>query len=291
MSNYRHFQVRPLSPTIGAEILGLDLSQPLGDEVTAELRRAWLAYCVLFFRDQTLDIDAHKAFARRFGTLAIDRFVLGPEEHPEIMPVVREATDTRTFANEWHTDTSYLECPAMGSILYAKETPPVGGDTLFANMYLAVEALSPGMRAMLSPLRAVHCAAPSYDRAHMDAANAKSGGMRYTGRDPSTEEAVHPVVRAHPETGRQALYVNSSFTRRFEAMTEAESRPLLDFLLSHLARPELTCRFRWTPGAVAFWDNRCVQHYPINDHRGHRREMHRLTLVGDRPFRAGEYSA
>ena len=284
MDNYRHFQVRPLSPVIGAEVSGLDLSQPLGGEVTIELRRAWLDHHVLFFREQSLDIDAHKAFARRFGALAIDRFVLGLRGHPEIMPVIKEVTDTCTFANEWHTDTSYLECPATGSILYARETPPVGGDTLFASMYLALESLSPRMQVMLSLLRAVHCAAPSYDRARMDAANAESGGMKYTDHDPWTEEAVHPVVRTHPETGRKALYVNSSFTRRFEDMTEEESRPLLDFLLNHLTRPEFTCRFRWTPGSVAFWDNRCVQHYPLDDYRGHRREMHRLTLAGDRPL-------
>ena len=200
------------------------------------------------------------------------------------MPVVREAADVRSFADEWHTDTSYLDSPAMASVLYARETPPVGGDTLFANMHLALESLSPGMRTMLSRLRAVHCAAPSDDRAQMDAANAASAGMKYTDRDPREEESLHPVVRTHPETGRKALYVNSSFTRRFEGMTEEESRPLLHFLLEHLTRPELTCRFRWTPESLAFWDNRCVQHYSISDYRGHRREMHRLTLAGDRPY-------
>ena len=284
MSEYGHFRIRSLSPAIGAEVSGLDLSRPLGDDTVAELRRAWLEHHVLFFRGQSLDVDAHKAFARRFGTLAVDKFVRGPEGHPEIMPVVKEADDARTFANEWHTDTSYLERPAMGSILYARQTPPMGGDTLFANMHLALESLSPGMKTMLSRLRAVHCAAPSYDRAGMDAANAASEGMKYTDHDPHEEEAVHPVARTHPETGRKALYVNSSFTRRFEDMSEEESRPLLDFLLSHLTRPEFTCRFHWTPGALAFWDNRCVQHYPINDIRGHRREMHRLTLVGDLTF-------
>ena len=284
MSEHRHFRVHPLSPALGAEISGIDLDRPLGDEAAAELRRTWLAHHVLFFRDQSLDIDAHKAFARRFGTLAVDKFVRGLEGHPEIMPVVREAADVRSFANEWHTDTSYLDCPAMASVLYARETPPVGGDTLFANMHLALESLSPGMRAMLSRLRAVHCAAPSYDRAQMDAANAASAGMKYTDRDPREEKSLHPVVRTHPETGRKALYVNSSFTCRFEDMTEEESRPLLHFLLEHLTRPELTCRFRWTPGSLAFWDNRCVQHYPISDYRGHRREMHRLTLAGDRPY-------
>ena len=282
-NSLNRFRIEPLSPAIGAEISCVDLSQPLDGDLVERIRGALLEHLVVFFRDQRLTEAQHKRFGRCFGPLEVDLFVKGIAEHPEILEIVKEADDDRNFAGEWHTDVSFLERPALGSILYAREVPDCGGDTLFANMYLAYESLSDGMRALLDGLHAVHCAHPSYDRGRMDKVNARAGGMKYTGHDPRSEWSVHPVVRTHPETGRKVLYVNSSYTVRFDGMTEAESRPLLEFLLAHLGRPELTCRFRWRAGSLAFWDNRCSQHFPINDYRNARRAMHRITIAGERP--------
>jgi taurine dioxygenase len=284
MTDYAHIAVAPLTGSVGAEVSGVDASDDLCDAVIGEIRQALLDHGVIFLRGQNLTPDRHKAFARRFGPLNIDKFVKGPPRHPEIMPVVKEAHDTGNFAGMWHTDVTFLDEPALGSILYAREVPDFGGDTLFANMALAYETLSPGMQALLDGLRAVHCADVTYDRARMDEANRTGGAMTYTELDPSQELSVHPVVRTHPETGRKSLFVNCAYTRCFENMTVEESKPLLDFLYQHLSRIEFTCRFRWSTGALAFWDNRAVQHLPINDYAGRRREMHRVTIAGDKPF-------
>ena len=280
---YQHIEVTPLSGAIGAEIAGIDVANPLHPEVIGEVRRALLEHLVVFFRDQQLTPDQHKAFASQFGPLNIDKFVKGPAGHPEIMLVVKEADDNRSFASMWHSDVTFLEEPALGSILYAREVPDVGGDTMFSNMYLAFETLSSGMQAMLRGLHAVHCADVSYDRTRMDEANRNPVGMKYTDLNPSELISVHPVVRTHPETGRKGLYVNCAYTRGIDGMSEEESRPLLAFLYHHLSRPEFTCRFRWRTGSIAFWDNRSAQHLPINDFRGVRREMHRVTISGSRP--------
>ncbi len=175
--------------------------------------------------------------------------------------------------------TSHLPEPPMGTILYAKELPDVGGDTLFANMYMAYETLSDGMKTMLAPLNALNSAA------NQAASDTRKDRIEDSGKDASTRqtEAVHPVVRTHPETGRKALYVNRAHTVRFDGMTEAESAPLLAYLFAHQIGEEFTCRFRWSPGAIAFWDNRCTQHYPVNDYAGHKRLLHRITLKGDAP--------
>ena len=284
MTGYEHIEVAPLTGAVGAEISGFDVSRELEDAVVGEIRRALLAHGVIFLRDQDLTPDQHKAFGRRFGPLNIDRFVKGPPGHPEIMPVIKEAHDTSSFAAMWHTDVTFLEEPAMGSILYAREVPDHGGDTMFANMALAFETLSPGMQDMLCTLKAVHCADVTYDRASMDEANSNGGAMGYTDHSPSAEVAVHPVVRTHPETGAKSLFVNCAYTRCIDGMTMEESRPLLEFLYAHLSRMEFTCRFRWRKGSIAFWDNRAVQHLPINDFSGQRREMHRVTIAGDRPL-------
>ncbi len=275
-------EIRPISPALGAEVRGIDLAEPLDDTALAALRHALLDHLVLSFPDQDLTPERHKAFAARFGALQTDFFVRGMAGHPEIMEIIKRAEDTRVFAANWHTDVSFLEAPSLGSVLYALEVPAVGGDTLFGNMYLAYEALSPGMRDLLEDLSAVHCAYPAYDPDAMAADNERSGGMRYTDTNPCDWTAEHPVVRRHPETGRKALFVNSAYTRRFTDMTEAESRPLLEFLIAHMARPEFTCRLRWRKGSVAFWDNRCTQHRAIADYPGVRRHMHRVTIEGDK---------
>jgi taurine dioxygenase len=183
------------------------------------------------------------------------------------------------FGGVWHSDTTYLDIPPMASMLVAREVPPAGGDTLFANMYLAYESLSPGMRRMLDGLVGISSSAKA------DASRTREDRLRDSARADAKQEyvAAHPVVRVHPETGRRALYVNVAHTIGFEGMTAEESAPLLEFLFRHLTKPEFSCRFRWQPGSIAFWDNRCAQHNAINDYHGHRRSMHRITLAGDQP--------
>jgi taurine dioxygenase len=255
------------------------LARPLDAETVAALRRALLDHLVIFFRDQTLFPEEFLAFAGRFGNVVEYPFVAGIEGYPLITPVVKLETETINFGGVWHTDTAYLEIPPMGSMLVAREVPPEGGDTLFANMYLAYETLSPGLRAVLDGLKAVNSSAKA------DVSRTREDRIRSspTDRSNATLLAEHPVVRTHPETGRKALYVNAGHTVRFAGMSEEESAPLLDYLFRHQTRPEFTCRFRWQVGSLAFWDNRAAQHYPINDYHGYRRVMHRLTLEGDRP--------
>jgi taurine dioxygenase len=273
------FDIRPLAGAIGAEIGGLDLAAELDDPTIAAIRRAWLDHLVIFFRDQDLPPARLLLVARRFGTPVEYPFLKGLDGFPEITPVVKLEHERVNFGGLWHSDTAYLETPPMATMLVAREVPPAGGDTLFANMYLAFESLSPGLRRLLDGLLAVNTSAKA------DVTRTREDRLRDAARADARSEYVakHPVVRTHPETGRRALYVNGGHTARFEGMTEAESAPLLDYLVAHLARPEFTCRFRWAAGSLALWDNRCVQHNPINDYHGFRRVMHRVTLAGDRP--------
>ena len=284
--DYQTIDVRPLTSSVGAEIFGVDLARDISQETFAEIHQAFLDHLVVFFRDQDLSVDQQIAFARRFGPLAIDPFIAGPGDRPELMIVAREKHEQRAFGENWHSDNSYLEKPPLGSFLYAVEVPPHGGDTLFASQYRAYETLSPGLQARLEKLRAVHTP-HGYHRA-IAAGQFNDGAMKL--RDDElmeqtlTSQAIHPVVRTHPQTQRKALYVNRSYTTQFEDWTEAESRPLLDFLIDHAVKPEFSCRFRWQPGSLALWDNRCVMHLAINDVHGHRRVMHRVVAEGDRPF-------
>ena len=278
-SPYRHITVNPIAGALGAEIAGVDLSVPLADDVHVEIRAAWLEHLVLFFHDQPLSLDGYLAFARRIGVPAEYPFVPGLDGYREIIAVKKLPHENVNFGGIWHSDTTYLAEPPMASMLLAREIPPVGGDTLFANMYAAYDALSPAMRAMLDPLRGVSSSAladVSSTREDRVRDNASAGA-------PKSYEAIHPVVRSHPETGRKALYVNVAHTARFEGMTDEESRPLLQFLFQHQVRPEFTCRFRWRVGSLALWDNRCAMHNPVNDYHGHLRLMHRITLRGDVP--------
>ncbi len=272
-------QVAPIAGALGAEIGGVDLATAVDDDTIAAIRRAWLDQKVVFFRDQQLTPEQFLAFARRMGDLARYPFVPGLDEHPEIIAVTKLPEERTNFGGIWHSDTAYLEEPPMATMLLAREVPPAGGDTLFADMYAAFAALSPAMQQLLEPLRAVNSSALA------DVSKTREDRIRDTGslEDLAVYEAVHPVVRTHPETGRKALYVNVAHTSRFEGMTEEESRPLLQFLFQHQVRPEFTCRFRWEVGSLALWDNRCVQHNPVNDYHGFRRVMHRITLAGDRP--------
>ena len=279
---YQLIQPTPVAGALGAEIHGVSLSEDLPDEVIAEIRRALLEYLVVFFRDQTLTPEQHLAFARRMGPLEEHDFVLGMPDHPEIIRVIREADETtKNFGGVWHSDVTHQECPALGSVLYALEVPPFGGDTLFANQYMAFEALSPGMQRMLAGLTGIHTARGPFGPQGRSKDNWRNMEVKVS--EKALEETEHPVVRTHPETGRKALFVNRTFTIRFKEMTEEESQPLLDYLFRHASQERFTCRFRWTPGAVAFWDNRSVLHYALNDYSGFRREMHRVTIAGDRP--------
>jgi alpha-ketoglutarate-dependent taurine dioxygenase len=273
------FEVRRIAGALGAEVLGIDLSRPPDDDAVAALRRAWLEHLVLFFRDQKLTPAQYMAFARRIGRPIEYPFVKGIADFPEIIEVKKLEHETVNFGGIWHSDTAYLEAPPMASMLLAREVPPFGGDTLFANMYLAYETLSAGMRRLLDGLRAVNSSAKA------DVSRTREDRIKSDGRSDEKREYVaeHPVVRTHPETGRKALYVNVAHTVRFAGMTEEESAPLLNFLYAYQVRPEHTCRFVWQPGSIALWDNRCAQHNPVNDYHGHRRVMLRITLAGDRP--------
>jgi taurine dioxygenase len=272
------FQVHPVAGALGAEVSGLDLVRPMSEATLADLRRAWLRHLVLFFHDQALSPAEFLALGRRFGDVVEYPFVKGLDDYPEIIPVLKLPHEHINFGGVWHSDTAYLDVPPMASMLIARELPPVGGDTLFANMYLAYETLSDGMKRMLEGLVAINSSAKA------DASRTREDRMKDLGREVRKEYvAAHPVVRRHPETGRRALYVNVAHTVRFDGMTEEESAPLLGYLFQHQVRPEFTCRFRWRPGSIAFWDNRCAQHNAINDYHGHRRLLHRLTLAGDPP--------
>jgi taurine dioxygenase len=272
--------VRRLAGAIGAEIGGIRLSPDLPAEAVARLRAVWLEHGVVFFRDQAhLSAPDFAAVARRFGEVIEYPFVKGLPEAPEVIPVVKLEHEKVNFGGLWHSDTAYLDTPPMATMLIAREVPPFGGDTLFASGTAAYEALSEGMKRMLDPLKAVNSSAKA------DVTKTREDRLKDNARDDARKvyEAEHPVVRTHPETGRKAIYVNTGHTTRFAGMTEEESAPLLDYLYRHQVRPEFTCRFSWEPGSIAFWDNRCALHNPVNDYHGFRRVMHRVTLAGDRP--------
>jgi taurine dioxygenase len=279
----RRIEVQPIAGACGAELHGVDLAAAVDDDATiAEIRQALLDHCVIFFRDQTLEPERHKALARKFGDIFIHPNYNGVVPDPEILTFLREPGDEKIVGEEWHTDTTMSAEPPLGAILHALDVPPWGGDTMFASQYAAYDALSDGMKAVLGRLRAVHSdrkvAGP---QAGMNAK--RSTKVR---EDDAWREtvSVHPVVRTHPETKRKLLFVNASYTIGFEDMTEAESKPLLDYLLEHGHRPEFTCRFRWQPGSVAFWDNRCVKHIAVHDAGPFRRVMRRVQIAGDRPY-------
>ncbi|HVC57073.1 MAG TPA: TauD/TfdA family dioxygenase [Stellaceae bacterium] len=283
---YQSISAGRISGALGAIVDGVDLSRDLDNATASDLHQALLDHCVIFFRDQHLTPEQHLALGRRFGSLNVHEFVEAMPGHPEILVVAKNEADTKNFGGGWHSDVTYLDEPALGSILYALDVPDYGGDTMFANQYLAYEALSPGMQRMLDGLTAIHSARHVYGTdADNDYARRQGlSAMKITRNEAAHRETEHPVVRTHPETGRKSLYVNRNFTVRFKDMTVEESRPLLNYLYEHAVRPEFTCRFRWERGSIAFWDNRCVQHYALNDYNGQRRVMHRVTIDGDRPF-------
>ena len=280
---YETIEVRRVAGALGAEVTGVDLTRPLGNQRFAELRQAFLEHLVLVFRDQEMSPDDLKEFSRRFGDLQCHSFLPSLAGHPEIIVVDKKADAAFNIGNGWHSDMSFLGEPPLGSALHARITPPVGGDTLFANMYAAYETLSEGMRNLLDGLWAVHDYRENFRRAAREGITSVDED-RVVAAHEDFPPVEHPVVRTHPETGRKALYVNSYFTMCFRGMTREESEPLLRFLFAHATKPEFVCRLRWTDDSLALWDNRCTQHFAINDYLGHRRLMHRATIRGNRPF-------
>jgi taurine dioxygenase len=274
---YRHIEVQPVAGSLGAEILGVNAATAPGDEVISEIRQAFLDHLVILLRDQKLTPHEQLAFARRFGEPMEYPQLKGLPECPLITPVLKLEHERVNFGGVWHSDTTYLTQPPMASMLYALEIPPYGGDTLFANQYQAYETLSDGLRKALDGLTAINSSTKA------DASKTREERLKDAGVEVKVLVGEHPVVRTHPETGRRALYVNIGHTTHFKGWTEEESRPLLEYLWHHQVRPEFTCRFRWQPGSIAFWDNRCVQHNAVNDYPGFRRLMHRVTLAGDTP--------
>ena len=269
--------VQPLTGALGAEIAGVDLGADLDDATVKEIRQALLDHCVIFFRDQNFDAEQHKRLARRFGEIFVHPNYAGLQDDNEIVMIRREPGDTRVVGEDWHTDTTMMPKPPMGAILYAIEVPPYGGDTLFANQYLAYETLSDGMKQLIGSLRAIHS-----DRLVAGPQSRASVGRTTKARHDDTWRetlSTHSIVTTHPETGRRVLFVNVSYTVGIEGMTKEESRPLLHFLMEQGNRPEFTCRFRWTKGAVAFWDNRCVKHLAVNDAGPFRRLMRRVQIA------------
>ena len=270
-------RVQPVAGAVGAEILGVDLSEPLDEAAVGQIRATLFDRGVVFFRDQHITPEQHIAFAERFAPINVNRFFAHAEGYPAIAEVRKEPGQKKNIGGGWHTDHSYDHVPALGSILLARELPPLGGDTMFASMYAAYDALSDGLKQTLEGLRAVHSSE------HVFGTTAKREQQedgRLRNAHLATQNAVHPVVIRHPGSGREALYVNPGFTLRFDGWTEEESRPLLDYLYRHAARPEFQCRFRWEEGSIAFWDNRATWHYALNDYQGERRLLHRITLEG-----------
>lgn len=277
--SYDLIEVKPVAGALGAEVFGVDLSKPLSAAAEAEIQQAFQDHLVLFFRDQKLDENALLRVSALFGTPNEYPFAKGLESHPKITPLVKNPEDRANFGGgAFHADTTYLEKVPAATALYGLEIPPAGGDTLFANMYMAYETLSDGMKRLIEPLTGISSAAAGRVGDRKKLMNAKSKGIQLQNLDKLAMEAEHPVVRVHEKTGRKALFVNYIHTLKFKGWTEEESEPVLQYLFRHLCRPEFTCRLRWQPGTLAVWDNLASQHYPINDYDGYRRVMWRVTL-------------
>jgi taurine dioxygenase len=275
------FSVQVLTPTIGAVVQGVDLSRQLGDDEIAQIRAALLRHKVIFFEDQHITPVQHRDFAARFGPLHTHPLYPGVPEAPEMFVLDNHAGNP-TDNDAWHTDVTFIETPPLGAILYAKLLPAEGGDTCWANMQAAYEGLSKPLQRFLAELDAVH----DFNRGFPQGGQvAKQAGKDKAGK--ALEEhppVIHPVVRTHPETGADGLFVNYGFTDRIKGLRRNESAALLNMLFVHIQQPEFQVRWRWKPNSIAFWDNRVTQHYAVNDYLPNRRIMNRATILGDRPF-------
>ena len=276
--NYFHINVKPVSGALGAEITGVDISLPLDAEVVEEIRNAFLSHLVIFFQNQVITPQQQLNFAEQFGIPMEYPQLKGLPECPLVTEVIKLEHEKLNFGGVWHSDTAYLQQPPMASMLYAVEIPPYGGDTIFSNQYMAYENLSDGIKKTLSDLIAVNSSSKP------EVSKTREDRMSEAGMELNVLSALQPAVRTHPETGRKALYVNKAHTTHFEDWTKQESKSLLEFLFNHQVRTEFTCRFSWEKNSLAFWDNRCVQHNPVNYYQGFRRIMHRVTIAGDKPY-------
>jgi taurine dioxygenase len=278
--------VKPVSPYVGAEIQNVDIASGLSDAQFADIRQAYIDHGVIFFRDQNLTPEQHIEFAGRWGEINQNRFFGSVEGYPLIAEVRKEAHNKKNIGGKWHTDHSYDQIPAMGSVLYAREVPSLGGDTLFASMYAAYEYLSDGLKSCLEGLNAVHSSRHAFGPDAYSAEDLKEYAGRLSNVTMATQDSIHPVVIRHPLSGKPALYVNKDFTVKFEGWTIEESQPLLDLLYHRAQQAEFTCRFKWEKGSVAIWDNRATHHFALNDYAGHFRLMHRITIEGEALFAA-----
>ncbi|MFT5449122.1 MAG: taurine dioxygenase [Gammaproteobacteria bacterium] len=283
MSAYQHIEVHRAGSALGAEIRGVSLAEPIPQPAFDEIYRAWLEHHVVFFRDQQITPAQQLEFGQRIGGIHIHPFNKGLDDHPEVLEILKTENQQANNGGRWHSDQMYTPKPAKATMLVARETPPHGGDTQFSNLHLSYEALSPSMQNLLAGLKGVNNGDSRKYHKLTRAERASSG----VGTMPQKEQpedvptiSVHPIIRTHPETGRKALYFGSH-TERFEDMTEAESDSLLKFLTAHATRPEFVYRHRWETGTVTLWDNRCLQHFAVNDYQGHRRCMHKITIAGD----------
>ncbi|MEM7086661.1 MAG: TauD/TfdA family dioxygenase [Bacteroidota bacterium] len=280
-SEYKIIGVHPMTGNLGAEISNVNLDQ-LDDQTFAEIKRAFLEYQVIVFRDQNVAYQSHIDFGKRFGELYVHPYVTPIEEYPEMIRLLKKSTDKFNNGGSWHFDLTFVDEPPMGSILRLIDVPPYGGDTMFSNMYSAYDALSPSMQQYLEGLKAVHTSAQLFGPTGFYTINKNNTSM---GQIPDVGSFVtlHPLVRTHPETGRKGLFVNSGYIERILDIPSRESESILNFLYLHCAQAEFSCRLKWEKDTIAMWDNRCAMHFAINDYQGHRREGVRVTVAGDRP--------
>jgi taurine dioxygenase len=279
--NYSTITVTPISRFVGADIGYVDIADGISDEQFLEIRRAFVAHGVIFIRDQNLTPDQHIEFAKRWGEINVNRFFQAVDTHPIIAEVRKEANQKKNIGSTWHTDHSYDQIPAMGSILYAREVPKIGGDTLFSSMYAAYDYLSDGMKDTLLRMRAEHSSRHVFGESAYVDMDMDDVGDRFSNTADATQDATHPVIIKHPLSGRPALYVNGDFTVKFKGWSQLESQPLLDYLYQHASQNEFTCRFKWQKGSIAIWDNRATHHCALNDYHGEHRLMHRITIDGE----------
>ena len=275
--------IRPIAGALGAEIAGVDLSRDLSNQTRAAIHQAFLDHQMVFFRDQDLDAVRQVEIAAILGKPIAYPYLAGVDGVAEAHELVKTPDDEINFGGVWHSDTAYKPKPDMGTLLYACEVPDAGGDTLYANAHLAYDALSDGMKRMIAGLVGINDSEALYPggRASRIGDLSDMKGAYNDGSEPMQSE--HPIVRTHPETGRKSLYVSVAHTLHFKDMTVAESKPLIRYLANHIVRPEFTCRLHWRAGTLAMWDNRCTQHFAVNDYAGNYRRMRRVTVEGDKP--------
>ncbi len=272
---YNNFKIRPLAGAMGAEILDVDLKN-INDATFEEIYKAFVDYQVIGILDQDLNSDEYLEFGRRWGKIHHYPYMKGLETHPEILEIVKTETDTYAFGNVWHSDGSFTEIPPKATMLYAQELPPAGGDTLFANMYQAYNTLSDQMKEVLGSLKGLYVGDQPLKLGNF------TGAKSMQQQDPGKTKvhSYHPIIRTHPDSEEKALYIGGHAVE-IEGMTKEESTPILNYLKSHSTRPEFICRLKWSPGTIAIWDNRCTQHYAVDDYAGFRRRMHRITILGE----------